>query len=62
VEAVVGEGAVTGQALALFAYGSLASRTSAERTLGHPVQHVGLARLAGWRRRWSAARDNHASE
>jgi hypothetical protein len=47
---------------ALFAYGSLASLASAERTLGHPVQHAGLARLAGWRRRWSVARDNLACE
>jgi cation transport regulator ChaC len=48
--------------LAVFAYGSLASLASAERTLGRPVEHAGLARLAGWRRRWSQARDNLRSE
>jgi cation transport regulator ChaC len=48
--------------LAIFAYGSLASLASAERTLGRPVGHLGLARLAGWRRRWSQARDNLRSE
>ena len=48
--------------IAVFAYGSLASLTSAERTLGRPVEHAGLARLAGWRRRWSLARDNLRTE
>jgi len=48
--------------LAVFAYGSLASLASAERTLGRPVERAGLARLAGWRRRWSQARDNLCSE
>jgi hypothetical protein len=48
--------------LAVFAYGSLASLASAERTLGRPVEHAGLARLPGWRRRWSQARDNLRSE
>jgi cation transport regulator ChaC len=48
--------------LAVFAYGSLASLASAERTLGRPVEHAGQARLAGWRRRWSTARDNLRSE
>jgi hypothetical protein len=46
------------QRLAIFAYGSLASLASAERTLGRPVHHLGLARLSGWRRRWSQVRDN----
>jgi hypothetical protein len=46
------------QRIAVFAYGSLASRESAERTLGRPVEHAGAARLGGWRRRWSQARDN----
>jgi len=32
--------------LAVFAYGSLASLASAERTLGRPVEHAGRARLA----------------
>jgi hypothetical protein len=44
--------------LAVFAYGSLVSLLSAERTLGRPVAHAGTARLVGWRRRWSQARDN----
>lgn len=44
--------------VAIFAYGSLASLASAERTLGRPVHHLGLARLTGWRRRWSQVRDN----
>ena len=48
--------------LAVFAYGSLASLASLERTLGRPVEHAALARLPGWRRRWSQARDNLASE
>jgi cation transport regulator ChaC len=48
--------------LAIFAYGSLASQASAERTLGRPVEHLGPARLTGWRRRWSQARDNLRSE
>jgi hypothetical protein len=48
--------------VALFAYGSLASLASAERTLGRPVEHAGVARLAGWRRRWSQVRDNLATE
>ena len=48
--------------LAVFAYGSLASLASAERTLGRPVKLGAQARLAGWRRRWSLARDNLLSE
>ena len=48
--------------LAVFAYGSLASLASAERTLGRPVESAGPARLAGWRRSWSQARDNLRSE
>ena len=44
--------------LALFAYGSLVSPVSAERTLGRPVEEVEAVRLRGWRRRWSLARDN----
>jgi hypothetical protein len=46
----------------VFAYGSLVSLASAERTLGRPVQSAGPARLAGWRRSWSQARDNLRSE
>jgi hypothetical protein len=48
--------------LAIFAYGSLASLASAERTLGRPVHHLGLVRLPGWRRRWSQVRDNLRTE
>jgi cation transport regulator ChaC len=48
--------------LAVFAYGSLASLASAERTLGRAVSHASVARLAGWRRRWSQVRDNRAVE
>ena len=44
--------------IAVFAYGSLVSPESAERTLGRPVEHAGVVRLGGWRRRWSLARDN----
>jgi hypothetical protein len=50
------------QRLAIFAYGSLASLASAERTLGRSVHHLGIARLSGWRRRWSQVRDNLRSE
>ncbi len=48
--------------IAVFAYGSLASRGSAERTLGRPVDHAGVVRLVGWCRRWSQARDNRRVE
>jgi cation transport regulator ChaC len=48
--------------IALFAYGSLVSLASAERTLGRPVEHAAVLRLPGWRRRWSQVRDNHATE
>lgn len=48
--------------VALFAYGSLVSVASAARTLGRPVEHVAVARLPGWRRRWSQVRDNRATE
>ena len=48
--------------LGLFAYGSLVSPESAEHTLGRPVEASAPLRLAGWRRRWSTMRDNHATE
>jgi cation transport regulator ChaC len=48
--------------VALFAYGSLVSIPSAERTLGRRVEPAGVVRLAGWRRRWSQVRDNRAVE
>lgn len=48
--------------IALFAYGSLVSIPSAERTLGRPMGRVEPVRLAGWRRRWSQVRDNRAVE
>lgn len=47
---------------AVFAYGSLVDPASAARTLSRPVQRTLPARLPGWRRRWSAARDNRRSE
>jgi len=47
---------------AVFGYGSLVARASAERTLGHPVAGLHPARLEGWRRRFSQARDNVAAE
>lgn len=46
----------------VFAYGSLVSRASAAGTLGEPIEVVAPARLRGWRRGWSAARDNLAAE
>ncbi len=48
--------------LAVFAYGSLVGAASAGRTLGRVVEPVGRARLPGWRRSWTLARDNLASE
>ncbi len=47
---------------AVFAYGSLVDPASASRTLGRPVRRTLPARLPGWRRRWSTARDNRRSE
>jgi hypothetical protein len=46
----------------LFAYGSLASPASAAATLGREVEVLAPARLRGFRRRWSQARDNIAAE
>ena len=46
----------------VFGYGSLVSATSAVATLGEPLELVAPVRLRGWRRRWSTARDNLASE
>jgi hypothetical protein len=51
-----------GGRLGVFGYGSLASPTSASLTLGRPIELAGVARLVGWRRRWSLARDNLATE
>jgi cation transport regulator ChaC len=47
--------------IAVFGYASLVDSGSAARTLGHAVAPV-PARLPGWRRRWSQARDNLHSE
>jgi cation transport regulator ChaC len=44
--------------IAVFGYGSLADPASAAITLGRPVPPPLPARLRGWRRRWSIARDN----
>jgi len=64
VEAAVGEGRVSlmSERIAVFAYGALASISSAEQTLGRRVQCSPPVRLTGWRRRWSQARDNLAVE
>lgn len=48
-------------ALAVFAYGSLVDPRSAALTLGREVEST-PARLGGWRRRWSQARDNRSVE
>ncbi len=48
--------------LAVFAYASLVDPESAAMTLGHAVEPAGLARLRGWRRRWTTCRDNLRSE
>ncbi len=47
--------------MAVFAYGSLVDADSAALTLGRKVEPM-PARLGGWRRRWSQARDNLRSE
>ena len=46
--------------VAVFAYGSLASRRAPERTLGRPVEPVGRARLAGLAAALDPGRDNLA--
>jgi hypothetical protein len=48
--------------LAVFGYGSLVSRASIAETLGHDAPAPVPARLAGWRRGWSLARDNARAE
>jgi hypothetical protein len=48
--------------LAVFGYGSLASRESAAQTLGRSVSAPRPARLRGWSRAWTLVRDNLASE
>jgi hypothetical protein len=48
--------------LAVFAYGSLVSPRSFEQTLGRRPENLAPARLPGWRRRWSIARDNLSAE
>lgn len=47
--------------LAVFGYASLVSPASATETLGRTVVPI-PARLRGWRRGWTLARDNAASE
>ena len=47
---------------ALFAYGSLVDPVSAALTLGRGVEEVWAARLPGYRRRFSQARDNRSCE
>jgi len=48
--------------LAVLGYASLVSPASAAQSLGRPVQPAAMARLEGWRRRWTTYRDNLASE
>ncbi len=48
--------------IAVFAYGSLVDPGSAALTLGREVDRVWPARLPGWRRRFSQARDNRECE
>jgi hypothetical protein len=48
--------------IAVFAYASLVDPASASLTLGREVPQPRPARLAGWRRRWSQARDNLREE
>ena len=48
--------------VALFAYGSLVSAASTGRTLGREIRRSSVARLPGWRRRWSQVRDNRSTE
>ncbi len=48
--------------IAVFGYGSLVDRTSASITLGREVERIWPATLGGWRRRFSAVRDNRGCE
>jgi hypothetical protein len=48
--------------LAVFGYASLVSPASASITIGRTLPPMRPARLRGWRRSWSQARDNHRSE
>jgi hypothetical protein len=48
--------------IAVFAYASLVDPASASLTLGREVPQPRPARLVGWRRRWSQARDNLREE
>ncbi len=48
--------------LAVFAYASLVDPASASHTLGRPVEIAALARVRGWARGWTVARDNRATE
>lgn len=48
--------------IAVFGYGSLVDRASASITLGREVERIWPARLGGWRRRFSQARDNTRCE
>ena len=56
------EAELVSERLAVFAYGSLVSAESAARTLGRPVPAAPSARLEGFTRDWSLARDNLRSE
>jgi hypothetical protein len=47
---------------AVFAYGSLVSARSFAETFGRKPEAPAPARLGGWKRRWSIARDNLRAE
>jgi hypothetical protein len=47
--------------IAVFGYASLVDPQSAGATIGRPVRGA-VARLPGWRRRWSLVRDNRRAE
>lgn len=48
--------------VAVFGYGSLVARASASATIGREIGEIVPARLGGWKRRWSQARDNLTCE
>ena len=56
------EAAAAVSRLAVFGYGSLVSAKSAGETLRREVGRPQPARLEGYRRCWTLARDNHRSE
>jgi cation transport regulator ChaC len=53
---------MSGDRLGLFGYGSLVLHESASMTLDRPAGEMQLARLHGWKRRFSQRRDNLTCE